>query len=291
MLSVIIPSRNERFLQQTVNSLLDNARGEIEVIAVIDENDQELTPREGLVVLKKEGKPGMKSAIMQGVAKAKGDFIMKSDAHCMYGEGFDVILAAECEPNWIIVPRRYSLDGEKWAIKKDRPIIDYEFVNFPWVETQSVRLGGKWYERAKERQDILLDETMTFQGSCYFMPKQHFLNIGQFMPTPTGDDFILDSEEVTNKTWLSGGKVMVNKKTWYAHLHKGKQWGRGYFINKWPMRHQREWFYDYWMNDKWPQATRKMEWLIEHFMPIPHWPQDWKDPKYQIEWRKINAIS
>ena len=36
MLSVIIPSRNEVFLQQTIDDVLRNAVGEIEVIAVLD---------------------------------------------------------------------------------------------------------------------------------------------------------------------------------------------------------------------------------------------------------------
>jgi len=36
MLSVIIPSRNERWLARTVQDILTNARGETEVIAVCD---------------------------------------------------------------------------------------------------------------------------------------------------------------------------------------------------------------------------------------------------------------
>jgi len=26
-----------------------------------------------------------------------------------------------------------------------------------------------------------------------------------------------------------------------------------------------------WLKDKWPQATRKLSWLIEKFKPIPDW--------------------
>ena len=26
-----------------------------------------------------------------------------------------------------------------------------------------------------------------------------------------------------------------------------------------------------WLKDKWPQATRKLSWLIEKFRPIPDW--------------------
>lgn len=36
MLSVIIPSYKESLLQKTIDSLLDNSRGEVEIMAVLD---------------------------------------------------------------------------------------------------------------------------------------------------------------------------------------------------------------------------------------------------------------
>lgn len=290
MVSIIIPSRNEQFLSKTVDDIFAKAKGEFEVIVILDEQDQPLTPRANLRVLKKEGKPGMKSALVQGINAAKGEFILKSDAHCMFAEGFDTVLSAECEPNWIVIPRRFSLEPSNWTIRTWRPTIDYEYLTFPYVELHSVKTGGKWFSRAEERKDILIDETMVFQGSCYFMHKQHFFDIGGFEPTPTGDDFLLECEEMAFKTWLSGGKVMVNKKTWYAHLHKGNQYGRGYFLDKRTMLHQRVYHIDYWMNNKWKGQIHPMEWLINKFMPIPGW-DDWKNPKHEQEWRTANGLA
>lgn len=282
--SILIASRNEEFLAKTVDDIFEKARGDFEVIVILDEKDQEVKPRENLFVYKKEGKPGLRSAIRQAVAKAKGKYILKTDAHCMFGEGFDVILQENCfEDNWVVVPRRYSLIPEEWTINHTRPTIDYEYMVFPLTrEISSVRTGGKWYQRAIDRQELLIDEDMAFQGSCWFMPKQHFYNIDGFSnETTTGDEFVLESEELINKTWLSGGKCMVNKKTWYAHLHKGNR-GRGYFINKWPMRRQRVFHIDYWMHNKWPKAIHKLSWLVERFWPVPGWPVDWEtNPKYE----------
>ena len=229
--SIIIPSRNEQYLAKTVDDIFEKARGDFEVIVILDEKDQPLKPRKKLFVYKKKGKPGMKSAINQAVAKAKGKYLLKTDAHCMFGVGFDEILKTDCEDNWVMIPRRYSLNAEEWKFKPNKPIIDYEYFVFPFREITSVRLGGKWYERAEKRKELLIDETMVFQGSCWFMTKQHFKNIGGFMDSGTGDDFLLESEEIAFKTWLSGGKVMTNKKTWYAHFHKPNG-QRGYFIDK-----------------------------------------------------------
>ena len=291
MLSVIIPSRNEKYLAKTVDDIFKKSRGKIEVIVILDENDQKLTPRPNLIVQKKIGKPGLRSAMNQAIALASGKYIMKTDAHCMFGEGFDKILATGCEDNWVVIPRRYSLNPDDWKIKTDRPIIDYEYFVFPFVpEIRSVKTGGKWYQRAEDRKELMLDEDMAFQGSCWFTTKQHLKNIDGFsIETSTGDEFVCESEEMANKTWLSGGKVMVNKRTWYAHWHKGSA-GRGYFITTKTMKRQRVFHNDYWMNDKWPKAIHKMEWFVERFWPIPGWPQDWKDPKYQKEYKKSNSI-
>ena len=132
-LSVIIPSRNEEFLAKTVDDIFAKAQGDIEVVVILDEKDQELKPREGLDVKKKIGPPGLRSAMNQAIDTATGKYIMKLDAHCMLGEGFDEILKADCDEDWVVVPRRYSLnvDTEPWSIKTERPIIDYEYFVFP----------------------------------------------------------------------------------------------------------------------------------------------------------------
>jgi glycosyltransferase involved in cell wall biosynthesis len=282
--SVIIASRNEQYLPQTVSDIFAKAKGDVEVIVVMDEQYQDIPLRDNLIILKKIGKPGMKSAINQAVDESTGKYLLKTDAHCMFGEGFDEILKADCEDNWIVIPRRYSLAAETWTIKPNRPIVDYEYFVFPFAKVTSVRNGGKWYQRAEDRKELLIDETMVFQGSCWFTNREHYERIGRLEVNPeTKDEFILEPEELAFKTWLSDGKVMVNKKTWYAHYHKS-QGHRGYFIDKKPMRKQRIFHIDYWMHDKWPKATRKMEWFIERFMPIPKWPTDWRDSKYEQDY-------
>ena len=286
-ISVIIPSRNEKYLAQTVDDLFAKAKGEIEVVVILDENDQPLKPRPNLIVRKKEGRPGLRSAINQAISLASGKFIMKTDAHCMFDVGFDLKLTQNCEDNWVAIPRRYSLDPEAWTIRPNRPIIDYEYFVFPWAGEAGSKTGGKWYQRAEERKELVLDEDMAFQGSCWITTKEHLLNIRGFSDdTSTGDEFVCESEELANKTWLSGGKVMVNKKTWYAHLYKGKQYGRGYELDKRNTLAQRKFHDDYWMNDRWPKAIHKMSWLVEKFMPIPGWPLDWENPKYQEAYLK-----
>ena len=204
MTSIIIPSRNEEFLAKTVDDIFAKATGEFEVVVILDEKNQELEPRSNLRVIKKNGKPGLRSAMNQAINATKGKYVMKTDAHCMFGEGFDEILAADCNDNWVVIPRRYSLLPEEWKINYLRPIIDYKYLVFPFVhEIHSVKTGGKWYQRAIDRTELLIDDNMAFQGSCWFTTKKHLSNIDGFsIETSSGDEFVLESEELSNKTWL-----------------------------------------------------------------------------------------
>jgi hypothetical protein len=40
---------------------------------------------------------------------------------------------------------------------------------------------------------------------------------------------------------------------------------------------------DYWMHDQWHSRKRKrgIAWWVDHFWPIPGWPEDWDNPKYE----------
>ena len=291
--SAIIPSRTELFLSQTVDDVFKKATGEIEVIVVLEGYWPEppLQERPGLILIHHDQPMGLRKSINHGTDVATGEYIMKLDAHCLMAEGWDETLKADCDTDWIVIPRRYSLEPDGWKIREGRPTIDYEYISFPYLdELTSVRLGNKWYKRATDRKDILIDDNMSFQGSCWFIHRNYLIN--QIGPLDTVNygrlNFILESEELGNKCWLSGGQVKINKKTWYAHLHKGKQYGRMYFIDKRDFRPGRKHHIKYWMHNLWPQQTRKFEWLVEHFWPVPTWPEDWKDEKYETEYLKLH---
>jgi len=287
--SVIIPSKHEIFLQQTIDDVLAKAVGEVEVIPALDNYTPDPPLREDarvrpVFVVGDVHHSGMRQAINAGVEASTGDFVMKLDAHCMLAPGWDEVLKSECDEDWIVVPRRYSLEPKTWDIRPHRPFVDYEYISFPYVtQFLTVKTSNKWFERAEARKDILLDDNMAFQGSCMFLRKSYFNKLGPLQVEGYGG-FILDSEEMSNKCWLSGGRVLTQKKTLYAHLHKGKEYGRMYFINKWELRRGRKFHIDYWMHDRWPKATRKMKWLVDHFWPIPGWPEDWEDPKYEAHY-------
>ena len=287
--SVVIPARNEIFLEKTIQDILLKARGEIEIIVVLDgywPTEFEVTGGQERRVFHNEivndprviyihnGKSmGMRAAINNAVAIATGEFIMKSDAHCMYAEGFDITLKQyHTEDNMITIPRRKRLDADKWEIQHlGKPDIDYEYLSSP--EGAGVK-GSIWTERILERlgkPEYDIDENMSFQGSCWFMTRQHYTDRLGGMDDVNYGTFVREAQELGLKTWLGGGRVMINKKTWYAHLHKGKTYGRMYYLNQKAMIEGEKFCDDYWFNNRYPAAVRDLAWLIEHFAPVPGW--------------------
>ena len=186
----------EEYLDKTIADLHAKAHGLIEIIVIKD-------------------KP-MRTAINEGVEQATGKYILKTDAHCMFDEGFDVKLVAAHQPNWVQTPTRKRLNAEKWELIQDeRPDTDYMFIS-----------RGRGYKDHDKNNDPelkkkLIDDVQIFQGSCWFMEKEYFNHLRLLDDVNFGG---MGSEalEICLKTRADGGKVIVNKTTWYAHHHKIK---------------------------------------------------------------------
>ena len=98
MLSIVIPSYKDPLLHKTIDSLLENAEGEIEIIPVLDgywparpiKNDERVR------VLHLGKNRGMRGAINAGIAISRGEHLMRTDEHCAFGKGYDRILTETC---------------------------------------------------------------------------------------------------------------------------------------------------------------------------------------------------
>lgn len=284
LVSIILPVKNEQFLNKTVHDILNKAHGNIEVLVALDDYwPDEVINDKRVNYIHFSGRTGMRKLINSAAQVAKGEFLLKVDGHCMFDEDFDDILKHDIEDNWIVIPRRLRLEPETWTLcDTQKPPVDYEFLNWPhWNEKEVGLHGNIWNERTLARMNdpkYLIDENMSFQGSCWFMTKKHWGWLGG-MSEDGYETFVQEAQEIGLKTWLGGGKVMTNKKTWYAHLHKGKKYGRGYFIDKREMIRGRDYSVDFWMNNRWTNRIHDIEWLIERFWPVPTWPEDrslWK---------------
>jgi glycosyltransferase involved in cell wall biosynthesis len=303
-LSVIIPSYNCKYVNQTIQNIFENAVGDIEVICILDGYwpAPEIQDHKNLTIVHNGLNKGMRNSINQGAALSKGKYILKTDDHCAFSKGFDEAIQKDIDNDWLVIPGKYSLDPLTW--KPVREVEHYFYMAYPYDKESGIGLyAKKWwganginppnmgvqefYRKEHENAHILIDDLMIFPGACWMTSKDHFNRIDgldeNLFKTLYGEP-----AELSFKTFLSGGRVIVNKNCWYAHMYKGDDAGdkpnvRGYVLDVDAMRATEKVVTHYWMNDSWPKATKKMEWLIEKFWPIPGWSDNWKQEKLAFE--------
>lgn len=289
MLSIIIPSFKEPYLVNTLNSILDNAAGKIEIIVNVDDGiPVKFKRKDHKVIFNYPDKSiGMRGGINYGLAQAKGKFVMKCDAHCVFAPGFDKIIIQNMEDDWLVIPRRYGLWADGWRRDERFPPKDYHFLCYP-AKTRfygTAMFPLEWRDRAKQRSYIDIDDTMTMQGSCYIANRKYFMKRVGFLDArdEAYSPFGAEQMEVGLKYWLGGGSVKVNKITWYAHLFKNTRYyrevgGHETWKHKVNIKSKGawEWASKHWLNNEESGMIHPFSWLVEKFWPVPTWPQDRK---------------
>lgn len=257
-ISVVIPSVDDPALQKTVDDLHQKSVNDLEIIVVFD--GKEPHPVEGAKVAGSKEWKGMRWAVNEGMSLATGEYLIKTDDHCMFGEKFDEILLKDIKDNWVVHPRRLWLDPVKWELfDSGRLPADYERL----LISQPEKIGGcRWDSRTAKRKHVMVDETMIFQGSFYMMHRKHWDWLGGLQEEGYGH-FAQEAAEICLKTWLGGGKVMVNKNTWYAHKHRS--FGRLSRVTGKDMTEGNAYSRDYWLNNRWEERVHDIGWLMKRF--------------------------
>ena len=310
--SVVIPTCNERFLQPTIDSLLGTAHGDVEIYAVLDGGpDQAIREDKRVIMVRHKERVGMRETVNRLASSVSGEFLMKCDGHCLFGLGWDTALKGDCDGDWVAVPTRHSIDGKRWracgpsgrTVNYEIGGYNYHYMSFAYAKSlYGYGLHGVTFPLDInnalniEARDRPIDDLMSFQGSCWFTPTANFLRLGPL--DQTNYNFYAESIEVGMRQWISGGRVVINKKTWQAHYHKGAnnlhtidgRVGRGFYLSLNGKRAAEAYATDYWMNDRMPGAARTFAWFVAHFwdllqrIPNDHqWPADWADPKYRVD--------
>lgn len=274
-LSVLIPARNEKYLVQTVENVLANIEADTEIIVVLDgcwwEGHFEDHPR--VVIIHHTEARGQRQSINEAARVAKGKYLMKLDAHCAVGPGFDRILIDDYQEGWTVVPRMYNLDVETWQPKLNKRT-DYMYIGMhPGHELRPEYYEYKDYKGPEYRRlrqpdtDKEIDETMCCMGPGWFLSAETFWKTGGC--DEGHGSWGQQGVEVALKAWLSGGALMVNKKTWFAHWFRGNE-GFPYPISGKDIEAARQYSKDLWTNNKWPGQVRTLDWLVKKFNP-PGW--------------------
>jgi len=296
-LSVIIPARNEMFLKNTIENILENIEGNTEIIAVLDgywpEPGIKDDPR--VTLIHHSESIGQRAASNEAANISRSKYLMKCDAHCAFDKGFDVKMMKEMQDDVTMVPTMYNLHAFDWNCLKcgnrtyqgptptscsncNNTTDFYRIIL--WREKRNPTSHfyrfdkdlhfqyWKEYEQRPEAQGDIA-ETMSIQGSCFLMTRYRYkkLNICDEAHGSWGQQGV----EVACKSWLSGGRVLVNKNTWYAHMFRTQGGDFGFPYPNPGIGKARAYSKDLWFNNKWDKAIHPLSWLIDKFSPVPDW--------------------
>lgn len=303
-LSVLIPARNEMFLELTVENILKNIRGNTEIIVVLDGAwpHYGLKDNPRITIIYHSEAIGQRAATNEAARLSESKFIMKCDAHCAFDEGFDVKLMADCEYDWTIVPRMYNLHAFNWLCKKcghevyqgRKPkecgnkscnnIVDFERKIF-WQPKKSPTTDHMRFDKDlkfaywggfKSRPEAQADlaPTMSLLGACWFLHRERFWDLDGL--DESHGSWGQMGTEIACKSWLSGGQLLCNKKTWFAHMFRtqGGDFGFPYPLSNKAVNRARKYSQDMWKKNKWPKAKYPLDWLIDKFTPVPEWTEE-----------------
>jgi len=306
-LSIIIPARNEMFLQRTIENILENIEADTEIIAICDGGwpDPPVQNHPRVRIVFNPVPMGQRASTNMGARLSQAKFIMKADAHCAFGKGFDRILMEDCRYDWTMIPMMYRLHAFDWKCKScgdqtyqgvlpetckkcqksdgfdmvilwqrregKEPSVSWRFNN-----EMQFKYWTKHYKRKEVRKQGDLIETMSFIGACMLMERERFWELeGMDESHGSWGQF---GTEIACKTWLTGGKLITSKKTWFAHMFRTGNF-RGSFVGgtfPYPLSTEdvnkaRKYSQDLWLNNRWPKANYSLSWLIDKFKPVPDW--------------------
>ncbi|MCS7092140.1 MAG: glycosyltransferase [Patescibacteria group bacterium] len=259
---------------------------------------------------------GQRAATNIACKLSRAKYVMKVDAHCAFDKGFDrkmIEAFQKTKDNVTMVPIMRNLWAFDWKCLKcgkkwyqgPTPTkcqeTNYKGTGIPCDSTKFTRkimwIGKpnpqstsycfdstphfQYFEDYKHREIYIKDkkekgltETMSLQGSCWMLTREKYweLNVCDEAFGSWGSQGI----EVAVKTWLSGGKVLVNHSTWYAHLFRtqGGDFGFPYKIKYSDQKKAQDYARELFFGNKWEKQIYPLSWLVERFWPVKGWSEE-----------------
>lgn len=156
-LSILIPARNEMWLGKTIEDIIANSGPRTEVIAVIDGegNIEDIPQHERVTVVYLQKSIGQRAATNLAARLSKAKWLIKTDSHCSFSQGFDEILMADMQDDWVMVPTMRNLHAFDWVCDKEHR--RYQGPSGPC--TNCKKCG-----HSKERHEVVKEKRM--EGVC-----------------------------------------------------------------------------------------------------------------------------
>ena len=303
-LSFLIPSRCEEFLKNTVEDILANTSNETEIIVGLDGewSNPPLFQNERVNIIYVPEAIGQRAITKLCAKLSKAKYICKSDAHNSFEKGFDTKMLEAFKKtgdNVVMTATMKNLHVYDWKcfkcgakvyqdVKPICPNCGNEMKkkmlwqprrgthsnSFCFDSEPHFQYFNEYTETDKYKKDLEetgLTETMSLQGSFFMCTREKYLSLN--IDDENLGNWGNQGMETACKFWLSGGKVLVNHNTFYAHCFrtKGDTFGFPYKLSGNEVARTKQRVKDLFWNNKWNKAIHPLSWLIEKFAPVPGW--------------------
>jgi len=307
-ISIILPARNEEWLARTIQDILENKEAKTEIIVGLD-GQWSIPPipqHPDVSVIFVPEAIGQRAITKTCAKLARGKYIIKADSHCSFDKGFDRKMLEAFKisgDNVVMVPIMKNLhvydykcykcgakiyqdkvpkcpvcpDGGKmrkkmvWQPRRGTHSTAYRFDSTPHFQYHQEYTTRPEYKKALEETG--LTETQSLQGSFFMCTKERYqtLNVDDEAMGSWGHQGLM----VACKFWLSGGRVLVNHKTWYAHCFrtKGDVFGFPYPQSGREVQKTKERIWNQIVSQKMEHQIYPVSWLIRRFSP-PDWTEE-----------------
>lgn len=252
-------------------------------------------------------------------------YVAKVDAHCAFSEGFDVELLKTFEElgdDIVVAPLMKNLHAFDWKCMKcgnrwyqgpqpthcqksgtggnkpedinpdcDGQKFTKRIVFAPRNRTPNSTsyrfdnmLHFQYFNEWKAKQTGDLVESMSLQGSFFMSTREKYFDMP--LCDETWGSWGQQGSEVAIKAWLSGMRVIINKRCWYAHLFRTQTgFSFPYPQSGKSQQKARDICNDIFKNNKWEKQIYPLSWLVEKFWPVPGWEQKDLDKLKQAPWQ------
>jgi len=311
-LSILIPSRNEMYLPNTIDSILSCIEADTEIIVVLDGYwPYDPLPDHPRVTLIHHTVPvGQRRGVNEAALISTAKYVMKLDAHCLVDKGFDAKLIKDCtDDETTVIPRMFNLHafdrvctkcgnrmyqgpmnakceanrgegvtggcGEVGELRKEmvwKPRMNRR-TDFARFDSDMHFQYWQKYERRPEVQGDICD-LMSSVGACFFMTRRRFRRLG-YMDEKHGSWGAFGTE-IACKSWLSGGRQVVSKNTFFSHMFRtqGLDFGFPYEISGNDQERAKKYSQWLWLGGNWKHTVVPLSKVVEKFWPVPGWTEE-----------------
>lgn len=266
-LSILIPSRNEEFLQRTIQDIEEHIEGNTEILW-----EEDVEPI------------GQRALTNKLAQKSTAKYLMKVDAHSAFSQGFDVKMIADMEDNRVLIPAMLNLYAYDWVCEQGHRTYQSKISKCPTCG-QSVHKEVIWQPKHKPvmtngcfdtnavfqwndpQPEVLKHQTMCIQGAGFMVTRENYWKWN--LCDESFGSWGSHGVEISIKTWQNGGEVWATRNAWMAHLYRAE--------DEFP--YQRDMEQVKRANEMGKKLlTKDIAWLVEKF----NYPADWDEEKVKL---------